>query len=101
MVDHGDSLFIRGSQCAEHITTLYPDIDPILVMEPQDKTRFLKRKKKAESQRILVEELPTDDSASDFGSGDDDDGGGGGCVGALIVQPEALVTEIPRESGLK
>lgn len=68
--------------------SLYPDIDPVSIIEPQERARYLRRKKKAESQGIQVEELPADDSASDFGFDDDDDDGDETIgEGAMIVQP--------------
>lgn len=74
MAKHGDAFFIKGwSKCAEHIATYYPDIDPVFIMEPQEKARFLRWKKKAKSLGIQVKDFPTDDSAFDFKSGDDDD----------------------------
>lgn len=69
-------------------------------MEPQERAKFLQRKKKTESLGMLVEDLSADDSTN-FKSGDkDDDDDETGDARALVVQPKALVVEIFEEDDL-
>lgn len=96
MSEHCDSFFVKGwRKCVKHIMTLYPDIDPKSIMEPQEKDRLLRKNKKTNSLGIQVEDLTNNDSASDFKYDDEDNDDETVGEGALVVQPEPIVVEPP------
>ena len=109
MSEHGDVLFIGGwRKCMEHTLAEYPDLDPIRLMDPQERARHERRLKKATAQSISIEELDPNDEALDFQSdndaddddddGSDDDADATETSRALITQPEVLAAELPPAS---
>lgn len=104
MGEHGDVLFFGGwRKCTEHTLAEYLDLDQVRLMDPQEKTRHLRRVKKAAALSIQVEELDPKDNASDFRSGDEaedddndeDDEDEPETSRAIVAQPEALTVELP------